>query len=113
EDGFLYVQDRRKDMFVSGGENVYPAEIEAVISGMPNVTEVGVIGVPDDRWGATPAAFICLQPDTALTSAEISAYCADKLAKYKQPTYIYFVDALPRNASNKLLRRELVQFLPE
>lgn len=113
EDGFLYVQDRRKDMFISGGENVYPAEVEAVISGMPNVTEVGVIGVPDDRWGATPAAFICLQPNTALTAADIMEYCAKKLAKYKQPTYIYFVDALPRNASNKLLRRELAQLLPK
>lgn len=112
-EGFLYVQDRRKDMFVSGGENVYPAEIEAVISGMPNIAEVGVIGVPDDRWGATPAAFICLQPNAKYTAADIIQYCADKLAKYKQPTYVYFVDALPRNASNKLLRKDLAGLLPK
>ena len=112
EEGFLYVLDRRKDMFVSGGENVYPAEIEAVLAGHPAVLEAGVAGIEDEKWGQTPAAFICLREHASLTEPEVLAYCKDKLAKYKIPSRIYFVDMLPRNASNKLLRKDLAKLIP-
>lgn len=113
EEGFLYVLDRRKDMFISGGENIYPAEIESVLAGHPAVLEAGVTGMDDEKWGKSPAAFICLRPGFALTGQDVTAYCADKLAKYKRPTRVFFVDKLPRNASNKLLRRELLQLVPQ
>lgn len=108
-DGFLFVLDRQKDMFVSGGENVYPAEIEAVLSGHPAIAEAGVVGVEDKRWGYVPSAFICLRGNAVVSSEEIRDYCAARLAKYKVPAHIHFVAELPRNASNKLLRRELKQ----
>jgi len=112
EEGFLYVLDRRKDMFVSGGENVYPAEIEAVLVSHPDVLEAGVTGVADEKWGQTPAAFICLKEQAVITEQDVKVYCSDKLAKYKIPSQVYFADKLPRNASNKLLRRELVKLIP-
>lgn len=112
EEGFLYVLDRGTDMFISGGENVYPAEIEAVLIGHPHILEAGVIGVEDDRWGKIPVAFVCPKSGADITGQEVAIYCKDKLAKYKIPSRIYFVDRLPRNASNKLLRRELKTLIP-
>ncbi|MBN8235559.1 o-succinylbenzoate--CoA ligase [Halobacillus kuroshimensis] len=106
EDGFLYVVDRVKDMIISGGENVYPAEIESVLSEIPGVKEAGVTGRPDDRWGEVPAAFLVAENET-IRNADIYRYIGDRLAKYKQPADIYWVQELPRNASNKLLRRKL------
>lgn len=107
DEGFLYVLDRRKDLIVSGGENVYPAEIEAVLSGHPAIEEAGVAGVADAKWGQVPAAYIKLRAGVVMTEQDVRDYCQDKLAKYKIPASVYFVDELPRNAAGKLLRMEL------
>ncbi|TYS86407.1 o-succinylbenzoate--CoA ligase [Rossellomorea aquimaris] len=105
EDGFLFVLDRRSDLIISGGENVYPAEIESVLLGCEGVKDAGVVGIPNDTWGQIPCAFIVNKE--RLTKEEILNYCSDNLASYKQPKKIIQVDELPRNASNKLLRRVL------
>ncbi|MGD6959865.1 o-succinylbenzoate--CoA ligase [Rossellomorea aquimaris] len=105
EEGFLFVLDRRSDLIISGGENVYPAEIESVLLGCDGVEDAGVVGIPNDTWGQIPCAFIVKKE--RLTKEEILNYCSDNLAPYKQPKKIIFVDELPRNASNKLLRRVL------
>ncbi|SIT85795.1 o-succinylbenzoate--CoA ligase [Edaphobacillus lindanitolerans] len=105
EEGFLYVLDRRSDLIVSGGENVYPAEVEQALVSHPSVLEAGVTGMPDDRWGEVPAAFIVVR--TEVGEEELRDFCAERLASYKVPKAIIFTDDLPRNASNKLLRREL------
>ncbi len=111
EEGFLYVLDRRKDMFVSGGENVYPAEIEACLSGHEAVAEVGVIGAPDEKWGRVPAAFVVVRKQGEVSKQSLIDYCAARLAKYKVPNIIQFIDEIPRNASNKILRKDLHPFL--
>ncbi|AQQ52744.1 o-succinylbenzoate--CoA ligase [Planococcus lenghuensis] len=103
-EGFLYVLDRRSDLIVSGGENIYPAEIENVLTGHPAVLEAGVCGIRDGKWGEVPAAFVVA--DT-ISAEELDAYCRERLASYKVPKRYSFVRELPRNASNKLLRREL------
>ncbi|MCP2035301.1 O-succinylbenzoic acid--CoA ligase [Planomicrobium sp. HSC-17F08] len=108
EEGFLFVIDRRSDLIVSGGENIYPAEIEKVLLAHPAVREAGVCGVPDDQWGEIPAAFVVL--NAPAEAEELIAYCKDRIASYKVPKRLSFVEALPRNASNKLLRRELKQW---
>jgi O-succinylbenzoic acid--CoA ligase len=105
EDGFLYVLDRRSDLIISGGENVYPAEIESVLLGYEGVKEVGVIGVEDEIWGQVPIAFIVCE--SKLDEENILSFCEEQLAKYKIPKKFIRIDALPRNASNKLLRRKL------
>jgi o-succinylbenzoate---CoA ligase len=107
-DGYLYVLDRRDDLVVTGGENVYPAEIEAVLSGHPDIIEAGVIGIPDDEWGQRVVAIITLnspdQPDPEL----LREWCRNHLAGYKIPTSFQFTrEPLPRNAGGKLLRRQL------
>ncbi len=107
QEGFLYVTDRRDDLIISGGENVYPAEIEAVLLSHPAIEEAGVVGRPDARWGQVVVAFIRLRPGLSLTATEAIAYCAERLARYKVPVAIYFADSLPRNATGKLLRRVL------
>ena len=108
EDGFLYVLDRRDDLIVSGGENVYPAEVEAALLAHPAVAEAGVIGVPDTEWGRSVTAVVVLRPGLSVTSDELTAFCRERLAAYKVPHLIEFrPQALPRNASGKLLRREL------
>ncbi|WP_106496832.1 o-succinylbenzoate--CoA ligase [Lentibacillus sp. Marseille-P4043] len=110
EEGFLYVVDRRKDLIISGGENIYPTEVESVLSGMTQISEVGVVGSDDDTWGQVPVAFIVAQ-DEKVTKEEIITYAKKRLAKYKLPKQIHFVDHLPRNASNKLVRTELAKWL--
>ncbi|TMU86017.1 o-succinylbenzoate--CoA ligase [Bacillus sp. BHET2] len=105
EEGFLFVLDRRSDLIISGGENVYPAEIESVLLGCDGIEDAGVVGIPDSTWGQIPCAFIIRKE--CLTKKEIVHYCSDHLASYKQPKKIIFVGELPRNASNKLLRRVL------
>lgn len=105
EEGFLFVVDRRSDLIVSGGENVYPAEIEKVLLGHPAVREAGVCGVSSEKWGEVPKAFVVLNKPAA--AEELLAYCNEHIASYKVPKHLEFVDSLPRNASNKLLRREL------
>ena len=113
EEGFLYVRDRRSDLLISGGENVYPAEIESVLSGHPAVEEAGAAGKADSTWGQVPAAFIVLKPGLRATEEEIIHWCRQRLASYKVPAQVIFCDELPRNASNKLLRRELKKRLEE
>ncbi|RLL46470.1 o-succinylbenzoate--CoA ligase [Oceanobacillus piezotolerans] len=107
EEGFLYVVERQKDLIISGGENIYPSEIESVLSGMAQIKEVGVTGKKDKTWGQIPIAFVVKEQE--VTVSEIVAYAEKRLARYKLPKEIYFVDALPRNASNKLVRNRLLK----
>jgi long-chain acyl-CoA synthetase len=107
EDGYLYIHDRVKDMIVSGGENIYPAEIENVLMGHPGVADVAVIGVPSERWGETVKAVIVPAPGSDPSDAELIAYCRERLAHYKCPTSVDRVAALPRNPSGKILKTEL------
>lgn len=109
DEGYLYVVDRRSDLIISGGENIYPAEVENVLMGHPAIKEAGVCGMEDDTWGQVPVAFVVLKKDVAIE--EILEYCKGHLAKYKVPKNVYVVDALPRNASNKLMRRKLKELL--
>jgi O-succinylbenzoic acid--CoA ligase len=108
-DGFLYVLDRRSDLIISGGENIYPAQIEEVLLSHPSIAEAGVIGKEDKKWGQVPIAFVVKKND--VTEEQIIAFCREKLARYKVPKAVYFVEELPRNASKKLLRRELRKLL--
>jgi long-chain acyl-CoA synthetase len=106
-EGYIYLYDRFKDMIVSGGENVYPAEIENVLNAHPAVLEVGVIGVPHERWIETPMAVVVLRPGTNADENELIGFARERLAHYKCPTTARFVEQLPRNASGKLLKREM------
>jgi len=106
-DGYFFIYDRVKDMIVTGGENVYPAEVENAVFGHPAVADVAVIGVPDDKWGEAVKAVVVLKPGAAPDEASIIAYAREKVAAYKVPKSIDFVEAIPRNASGKVLRREL------
>jgi O-succinylbenzoic acid--CoA ligase len=106
-DGYLYVLDRRDDLIISGGENVYPAEVEAALLAHPAVADIGVIGLPDAEWGSTVLAFVVLEPDHPATAEELIAFSRERLAAYKVPRRFEFRAALPRNAAGKLLRREL------
>jgi long-chain acyl-CoA synthetase len=107
EDGYLFLTDRVKDMIVSGGENVYPVEVEEVLSRHPAVAEAAVVGVPDERWGETVKAFVILRPGRESTPEELEAFAREHLAGYKLPRRFEFVDDLPRTASGKVLKREL------
>ncbi len=106
-DGYLYIHDRYKDMIVSGGENIYPAELENMFLAHPQIAEIAVIGTPHPRWGESPRAYVVARGDTVPTEAELIAYARERLAHYKCPTSVVFVSALPRNASGKLLKGEL------
>ena len=109
EEGFLFVLDRRSDLMISGGENIYPAEIEGVLNSHPFIRESGVMGRKDDKWGEIPIAFIV--KNNPITEEEIKTFCIEKLAKYKIPKEIYFISEIPRNASKKILRRQLRTFV--
>lgn len=104
DEGYYYICDRKIDMIISGGVNIYPAEIEAALSAHPAVLDVAVIGVPDERWGESVKAVIELRPGTSATAEEIIAFCGQRLADYKKPRSIDFVEALPRNPAGKLLK---------
>jgi O-succinylbenzoic acid--CoA ligase len=108
-EGYLYVLDRRDDLIVSGGENVYPAEVEAALMSHPAVGEAGVIGAPDAEWGRRVTGVVVLREGVTATPSpdELIAFCRERLAGYKVPRHIEFRSALPRNAAGKLLRREL------
>jgi acyl-CoA synthetase (AMP-forming)/AMP-acid ligase II len=106
-DGYVYIHDRVKDMIVTGGENVYPAEVENAIFGHPAVADCAVIGVPDERWGEAVKAVVVLRPGAAADPAEIIAHARTRIAGYKAPKSVDFIDVLPRNPSGKVLRREL------
>ena len=107
EAGHVFLFDRFKDMIISGGENIYPAEIENVLNGHPAVAEVGVIGVTHEKWGETPLAVVVCSENHAVEAEELIAYTRDNLATYKCPSRIVFADQLPRNASGKLLKHEM------
>ena len=107
EDGYLFITDRAKDMIVSGGVNIYPAEIEAAILRHPAVQDVAVIGIPDEEFGEQVKAFCELKPGRTAEPAEILAHCAEGLASYKRPKSLDIVAELPRNTMGKLLKREL------
>jgi long-chain acyl-CoA synthetase len=106
-DGYLFLHDRIKDMVVSGGENIYPAEVENVLLGIPGVADAAVIGVPDERWGETVKAIVVQAPGADITADTIVASCRERLAHYKCPTSVDFAEAVPRNPSGKILKRDL------
>ena len=107
KDGYLYIHDRVKDMIVSGGENIYPAEVESALFGHPAIADVAVIGVPDERWGEAVKAIVVAKPGAAVGVAELIDYARERIAGYKVPRSIDFVAALPRNPAGKILKREL------
>ena len=107
KDGYVYIFDRVKDMIVSGGENVYPAEVENALMGHPAIADVAVIGVPDEKWGEVPMALVVRKPDTQVTESEILAFARERLAGFKTPKSVGWVDALPRNPSGKILKKDL------
>lgn len=107
EEGFLFVLDRRDDLIISGGENVYPAEVEAALLAHPAVGEAAVVGADDARWGQVPVAFVVLRSDQRVGTEELVEHCAQRLARYKVPVKVAFVSQLPRNAAGKLMRHRL------
>ena len=113
DDGFIYIEDRIKDMYISGGENVYPAEVENVLYSIAQVAEAAVIGVPDEKWGECGCAVIVLKGKAKLDLDEIHNACSETLAKFKWPRHLIFMDALPRNATGKVLKFELRKSVPE
>jgi long-chain acyl-CoA synthetase len=107
DDGYLYIHDRVKDMIVSGGENVYPAEVENVLMGHPAVADCAVIGVPHEKWGETAKAIVVRVPDSHVTEQELIDHCRERLARFKCPTSVDWADMLPRNPSGKILKKDL------
>jgi acyl-CoA synthetase (AMP-forming)/AMP-acid ligase II len=107
EDGYLFVVDRLKDMIVSGGENIAGSEVERVLYEHPAVLEGAVVGRPDERWGEVPVAHVVLRPDVQADEDELIEHCRGQLAKFKVPKAVSFLDALPRNPSGKVLKRDL------
>jgi fatty-acyl-CoA synthase len=108
-EGYLYIVDRWKEMYISGGENVYPAEVENIIYELDAIAEVAVIGVPDERWGEARQAVIAVQEGYELAAADVLRHCEGRLARFKHPKSVRSIDALPRNATRKVLKRELQQ----
>jgi fatty-acyl-CoA synthase len=106
-DGYLYIEDRKKDMILSGGENIASSEIERVLFEHGDVLDAAVVGMADERWGEVPKAFVVLRPGTAAAAEELIAYCAVRLAKFKVPQRVEFLEELPRTPSGKVLKREL------
>jgi acyl-CoA synthetase (AMP-forming)/AMP-acid ligase II len=106
-DGYVYIHDRVKDMIISGGENVYPAEVESALADHPAIAEAAVIGVPDEKWGEAVKAVVVLRPGATLAQEALIEWSRTRIAGFKAPKSVDFVDALPRNASGKLLKREL------
>ncbi|MGG0177207.1 class I adenylate-forming enzyme family protein [Gottfriedia acidiceleris] len=103
EEGFIYIIDRKKDMIISGGENIYPAELEEVLYSHPDIIEAAVVGIPDPEWGESVKAYIVTRNNN-LNEEEVIEYCQTKLASYKKPRFVEFLEALPRNASGKVLK---------
>ncbi|UCD57383.1 MAG: AMP-binding protein [Candidatus Hydrogenedentota bacterium] len=109
EEGYYYIVDRAQDMIISGGTNIYPAEIEEVLHSNPNVQEAAVIGVPDEKWGESVKAIVVLKPGQTVSEQEIIEYCKERMASHKKPRSVDFVDDLPRNPSGKVLKRVIRQ----
>ncbi len=107
DEGYVYIQDRVKDMIISGGENIYPAELENVLMSHPAIQDAAVIGIADEQWGEVPFAVLVSAGQQELTAEELVAYCRDKLAGYKIPRQLTYVDALPRNPTGKILKKDL------
>jgi len=107
EEGYLYIVDRKKDIIISGGENIASLEVERVIYELPQVLETAVIGIPHPKWQEVPVAYVAVKKGEKITAEEIIEHCSKKLAKFKVPKQIEFIDALPRNPSGKVLKREL------
>ncbi len=107
EEGFVYIQDRVKDMIITGGENVFPAEVENALHAHEDILDVAVIGIPDDKWGEGIKACVVIRPGAKLSEEEIIAYARSRIAGFKVPRSVDFIDELPRNPSGKILRREL------
>ena len=107
DEGYIYLVDRMKDMIISGGENIYPAEVESAICDHPDVAEVAVVGVPDETWGEAVKAVVVLKPGKSLSAPELIGFTKERIAGFKSPKSIDFIAALPRNASGKILRRHL------
>lgn len=107
EDGFLFIHDRVKDMIISGGENIYPAEVENAVFAHPDVADVAVIGVPDEKWGESVKAIVVVKPGTRPSPEDIIAFTKERIARYKCPKSVDFIDAMPRNPSGKILRKDL------
>lgn len=112
KEGFVYIQDRKKDMIISGGENIYPAEIENVLTGNPKIRECAVIGMPSDKWGESAAAIVVMNEGETATPEDIIRYCDGKLARYKIPRVVEFTDEIPRNPTGKILKRILRDQFP-
>jgi acyl-CoA synthetase (AMP-forming)/AMP-acid ligase II len=106
-DGFVYVEDRLKDVIISGGENIYSPEVERVLAEHPAVLECAVVGVPDERWGEAVRAYVALKPAASATEEDVIAFCRERLAHYKCPSSVVILDALPRNPTGKILKRDL------
>ena len=106
-DGYLAISDRKKDVIISGGENVSSIEVEDALHSHPDVAQVAVIGVPDDKWGETVKALVVLTPGATADERRLIDHCRERLAKFKVPKDITFIEALPRNPSGKVLKREL------
>jgi fatty-acyl-CoA synthase len=107
EDGFYYIVDRKKDMIISGGENVYPAEVEDCLYGHPDIAEAAVIGVADAKWGEAVRAIVVVKPGASLSEQDVIVHTQGRLARFKQPRSVVFTDVLPRNPAGKVLKFEL------
>jgi acyl-CoA synthetase (AMP-forming)/AMP-acid ligase II len=107
DDGFFYVEDRKKDMIVSGGENIATPEVERILYDHPDVLEASVVGRPDERWGQVPHAYVVLRAGATRDADQLIEFCRERLAKFKAPRSIEFIDELPRTPSGKVLKRVL------
>ncbi len=107
EEGYLYITDRKKDMIISGGENVYSAEVERVLNLYPKVAETAVVGVPDETWGEAVKAYVILKPGEKAAESELMEFCRGRLAGFKRPKYVEFLEDFPRTSFGKISKRTL------
>lgn len=113
ERGLLYLKDRSKDVIISGGTNIYPREVEEALMQDPRITEVAVIGIPDADWGESVLAFVVCQKDSQITADALEAHCLSRMARFKRPKHYVFIDQLPKNATGKVLKRQLYELVPD
>ena len=109
EEGFVYIVGRKKEMLISGGENIYPLEVEQVIRKLPGVQEVAVVGESDPKWGEVPVAFVVKKDNAYIREEDVIHHCKQYLAKYKVPKEVYFLDELPKNATGKIQKNQLTK----
>jgi len=109
QDGYLYLTGRKKELILRGGENIYPAEVEAVLHQHPDIKEAAVIGFPDEYWGETVKALVVPNPGATVTEEEVITFCTSHLAHYKRPQSVAFVRSLPKNAAGKVMKSEIIQ----